>query len=685
MREVTMNRPLLSLSLLMLVSACRATTISSVKITSTVNPIVKGQTATLLCTAIYSDGTNGSCSAPVYSEDQSGTVVKISGSSIFGYSIGSATVKGEVEGVSAVLTVIVTPPAEEALGVISASQVVEGLGFNVDPASDWEFAMAAAAGATHVRFQCGWATLELQTPPPQNSVASIRYALQPYCQSAFASARKYKLHPTIVAAYGPPYHAILSVTLPHGAPAGAKSIDVQFASGEGGDTLVSLIPFYDTVIRSDGMQISVTHSYPGALITAVNMSDSSHATLTLASAINSALPADTTTRYSINEYLYPPPPTSSPNESSVLRYVEYAQYLAQTLAGAGLTGEVELWNEPPWPDDRWDQRANSYDVFPGPFYPGPRAAGLPNWGFVAALQGSSPPTGVSYLWAGTEKSGSNSVLDPQMQLETGVAFTEPSVSVLSESFHPYGNSPEDALWVAPCWSSTTGNNDFFSCNLFGLAGGNFSLAAQEDFFLKKSNPAYGISRNITETGFGLAYGDSIHQARFIMRQFLGFQAAGVTPIDFYRLYDTSPDHLGFLDGSRNPLPAYSAISAFMSDVAAIGNHPVRPSEDSSLPTVVRYGGTFPLDFVHIVGSRSGDTSNSEILALWQRSYPTNGGRWATLAQPANAPVTVTIPNGLRVAQVTNLVTRNAISYSASGQQITFAVSDDPIEVAVVPQ
>lgn len=678
-----MIRPFFFLSLLSLVSACRAATVSSVTITSTANPIVKGHTATLSCTATYSDGTNGACSAPVYSEDQSGTVVKISGSAIFGYSIGSATVTASVAGVSGILLVKVTPPAQEPLGVITASQVVKGLGFNVDPGSDWEFSMAAAAGATHVRFQCGWATLELQTAPPQNTVASTRYALQPYCQSAYISARNYNLHPTIVAAYGAPYHVILSVTVPGGAPAGATSISVQFASGQGGDTLASLAPFYDTLIRSDGTQISIAHSYPGALVTSVNVSDAMHATLTLASALTAALPADTTL-YTVNEYLYPPPATSGPNDSSVLRYAEYAEYLAQSLADAGLTGEVELWNEPPWPDDRWDERANSYDVFPGPFDPGPKNAYLPNWGFVATLQAQSTPAGVSYLWAGTEKSGSNSVLDPQMQSNTGVAFTEPPLSVLSESFHPYGNNPEDALWIAPCWPSTTGNNDFFSCNLFGLAGGNFSLAAQEDFFLKKSNPAFGLSHNMTETGFGLAYGDAPHQARFIMRQFLGFQAAGVTPIEFYRLYDTSPDQLGFLDSSRNPLPAYTAISAFMSDVAKIANPPVSSYSESTLPTVVSYSGTFPLDSVHIVGSRSGDTSNSDIFALWQRSYAPSGARWATLAQPSNAPVTVSIPKGWKVVQVTDLVTRNAISYTTSGRKIMFAVSDNPIEVAVEP-
>ena len=59
-------------------------------------------------------------------------------------------------------------------------------------------------------------------------------------------------------------------------------------------------------------------------------------------------------------------------------------------------------------------------------------------------------------------------------------------------------------------------------------------------------------------------GDDMHKARFVMRQFLGYQAAGVTPIEFYRLYDTSTENFSFVnptanpDGTHSPLPAYTA-------------------------------------------------------------------------------------------------------------------------------
>jgi hypothetical protein len=678
-----MTRSCSVLLIVLAVSACPAATVSSLTLSASGNPIQKGTTVTLTCQAHYSDGTSGPCVAPAYTETESGGVIRISGNSVFGYSVGSAIITATVSGVSTTLAVNVSPPSQEALGIITANQVANGLGFNVNPANDWEFNMAAAAGATFARFQCGWSTLESQTPPPQNTNQSTRYALQPYCQSAYTSALKYRLHPIIVAGYGPPYHAIVDVTVPGGAPAGATSISVQLSSGQGGDTLYSLRAFYDAIIRSDGTQITTTHSYPGALITAVSVADSQDATLMLSSKLSSPLPAGGTL-YTVNELLYPPAATTGSGDPSVYLFVQYAQFVAQSLAAAGLSGQVELWNEPPWPDDRWDVQANSYDVFPGPGNPGPKSAYLPNWGFVGALQSTRPPNGVSYVWAGTEKSGGNSVLDPQMQMNTGITFAEPAVSILSESFHPYGNSPEDGLWIEPCFANTTGSNDFYSCNLFGVAGGNFSLAAQEDYLLKKSNPSYGLSRSITETGFSLDSGDTTHQARFVMRQFLGYQAAGVSPITFYRLFDTSSEQLTFLDSSENPLPAYTAIFGFMADVAKIANPPVRAYSGSTLPSIKSYGGTFPLDFVHIVGSRAGDSSNSDILAVWQRSYTTGGSSWAAMPQPASASVSISIPTGLRVAQVVDLVTRAKVSYTLSNQQLVFAVSDDAIEVLVTP-
>jgi Chitobiase/beta-hexosaminidase C-terminal domain len=594
-----------------------------------------------------------------------------------------------------------TPPAPngptvttiEPLGAITASQAVNGLGFNVSQGNDWEFKMAAAAGATHARYQCSWVSTENQTPPPENAIASPQFSLESDCQAGLASAANYGIHSTIVAAYGSPFHQILTVTVPNGAPAGAKTLNVQFATGTGGDTLASMAPFYDTILSSSKAAITSKHSYGGGLIIGVALQDATHATLTLASGLSSALPTNTSTQYVVNEYLYPPPQTFSPTDPSVLAYARYAEFLASKISASGVSGEVEIWNEPPWSDDPWDDRYDFYDVQPVPVSPGPKTPYLPNWGFAVAIQAqTSPAAGVTYNWGGTEKSGGNSMLNPQMLANTGVLFHQPNSIVTTESFHPYGNNPEDELWNEPCLEATVKiypafASNFANCNLVGV-GPNSAYAVQLSLLQKAINPSWGIGHNITETGFEGDLGDEMHKARFTMRQFLGYQAAGVTPIEFYRLYDTSTGNFSFVnptanpDGTHSPLPAYTAVAGLMTDLAKIKQAPVTPYSTSNLPAIASYSGTYPLDTVSLVGARAGDTANSVFFAIWQRSN--TGGTWGTLSSPVAAPVTVNIPSGLAVAAVVNMDTRATVPYTTSGQQLTLSVSDDPVEVLLEP-
>jgi hypothetical protein len=482
--------------------------------------------------------------------------------------------------------------------------------------------------------------------------------------------------------------------VPNGAAAGSTYIDVQFAAGSGGDTLSSMAAFYDTIISSSKTPITNKHSYAGGLITAVRITDSTHATVTLASGLSQSLPGNTNTEYVINQYLYPPPASFSPTDPSVLAYATYAEFLAGKISASGLTGEVEIWNEPPWSDDPWDDRYDFYDNQPIPVSPGPQTPYLPNWGFAVALYSqASPAAGVTYNWGGTEKTGGNSMLNAQMPGNTGVAFLQPNSLVTTESFHPYGNTPEDQLWSAPCLAATISlfsiaPSAFQPCNLFGNTGGNAAQAVQYSLLQQTRNATWGIGHNITETGFSGATGDDLHKARFVIRQFLGYQAAGVTPIQFYRLYDTSTDNFSFVnptanaDGTHSPLPAYTALAGLMADLAKIKLSPVTSYTAGNLPTIVSYRGTYPLDTVAMAGAHAGDKANSILFTMWQRSNTT--GKWATLASPAPGAVTLQIPTGLSVVSVINLVTRGAVAYTTSGQQITMQISDDPIGVLLEP-
>jgi hypothetical protein len=615
-----------------------------------------------------------------------------------GLAAGTSTISAAAAGyasASARVTVAATGSVTkvEVLGAIPASQAVNGLGFNLTAGNNWEFQMAAAAGATHARYQCSWVSTENQTAPPANSTASPQFTLQSDCQAALTSAAAVGMHSTIVAAYGAPFHQTLTVTVPNGAQAGAKTLNVQFAAGTGGDTLASMAPFYDTIINSTKVPITSKHSYAGGLITGVALQDATHATLTLASGLSSALPANASTQYVVNEYLYPPPQSFSPTDPSVLAYARYAEFLASEISASGVPGEVEIWNEPPWSDDPWDDRYDFYDNQPLPVLPGPLTPYVPDWGFAAALQAqSSPVPGVTYNWGGTEKSGGNSMLNPQMLANTGVLFHQPNSIVTTESFHPYGNNPEDELWNEPCLEATvkifpTFASNFANCNLVGV-GPNSAYAVQLSLLQKAINPTWGIGHNITETGFEGDLGDEMHKARFAMRQFLGYQAAGVTPIEFYRLYDTSTGNFSFVnptanpDGTHSPLPAYTAVAGLMTDLAKIKQAPVTAYSTSNLPAIASYSGTYPLDTVSLVGARAGDTTNSVLFAIWQRSNTT--ARWGTLSSPVAAPVTITVPSGLAVAAVVNMDTRATVPYTTSGQQLTVSVSDDPVEVLLEP-
>jgi hypothetical protein len=56
-----------------------------------------------------------------------------------------------------------------------------------------------------------------------------------------------------------------------------------------------------------------------------------------------------------------------------------------------------------------------------------------------------------------------------------------------------------------------------------------------------------------------------------------------------------------------------------------------------------------------------------------------------MPQPGNGSVTVSIAKGWKVIEVMNLVTRRSVSYTTSSQEISFGVSDDPIEVIMQGQ
>ena len=581
---------------------------------------------------------------------------------------------------------------QENLGTVTAASLTKGLGWAVSSVNEVEFAAAAAAGATHVRIDaCQWSSIEEQTAPPDN--ASGGYALPAGCVSGLVYAKKYNLQPTIVAAYGAPYHQILTLKVSAAAAAGATTIPVEYSEGVGGKTLSSLSYPYDYVANATNT-LSIRNSYSGVLVAGVVLSGSNKASLTLASALSAAVPEGTI--LTVNEILYPSPISASPSNSSVIAYAHYAQYLAEQIEAYGLTGEVELWNEPTWGRDCWDNRRNCYDSDPKlagelpPYYP--------NYGFVAALQRLPAVPGVSYSWAGTNKSASSDLLYKNLLAYTGESYIQGGKSVTSESFHPYGSNPEDAMWNEPCVRAISNLNEAQGCNTTG-SGANYVGAEARSLLAQATNVNGGIKHSITETGASSAYIPADHMARFVTRQFLGYMADNLSFIEFYRMFDYgTPEHPGFgfitlTDNNTGftPLPAYTALAGLMADLAPIQSTPVASYSATSLPSVTSYSGTWNLDHLAIVGSRSGDKANSIAYMLWQRSYSpimcqlqVANGCWGEVPQPDGASTIVTIPSGLKILQVVNLSTRASVDYTQKGSSVTLQISDDPVELMLIP-
>ncbi len=581
---------------------------------------------------------------------------------------------------------------QENLGAIPASRASQGLGWNVNGLNQVEFAAAVAAGATHVRLDaCAWSSVEVQSAPPNN--VSAGYSLPAGCLTALNYSKQYGLQPTLIAGYGPPYHQILTLTLLKAASVGSKTLEVEYADGVGGDTLAKISYPNDYVLEASGDQISPRYSYEGTLISAISKTSATTANLSLASGLRGDLSAGT--RLTVNEILYPSVATGNPAERSTIAYSKYVEYLANQMNDLGLSGDIELWNEPPWFEDCWDNRVDCFDI--DPQLADELKGNDPNYGFVAALQNTEPIGKIRYTWAGTDKSGSADLLGSRFRQFTGATFHEPAAVVTNESFHPYGNNPEDMMWNQPCLLDDPNLSQ--KCNTIPANQANFVLAEVDDLLAQETSDTYGIQHVVTETGASTLYMPSNHMARYAMRQFLGFMADGFSYVEFYRLFDTSQaTQTGFSfitltdnNDSFVPLPAYTALAGLMDDLGTMNLAPVKDYPASSLPVVTEYSGTYNLDHLALVGTRKGDTSNSMLYVLYQRSvYPAACQQgdptpcWGTLAQPTAASTVVTIPSNLKVAQVINLDTRVAVPYTQSGSSLKLFVSDDPIEVMLIP-
>lgn len=552
---------------------------------------------------------------------------------------------------------------------VPAVELSTGLGFNVDPANPWELQMAKDAGAIEVRMQPSWSSVENM---------SGQLALPAVFKSSLSSMASLGLQPLLVAAYGPPYASLGTVTLSSAASTGQSVLHLQPSA-----VLSQAKPNQDLILEPNKTQIvAVGHwSYGGALIAGITSN-----TLTLASPLTVNLSQGA--QLQINHVAYPPAGDTTA-DPSVKAYVRYVTFLADQVASYGLTGRVEIWNEPKWTHDPWDGGIACYYSSP----PSGTSCHSPNMAFARALFDVTPPASVRFNWGGTHKTGSRSLI-AGANSPIGMVPTKAQIlgSVSSESFHPYGPTPETHAWDPACLtaSTTTASNLFKNCTLSGEnTGSNVKLEA---FFSAQhlASDGWTIERNITELGIDTA--NDAARTRYLLRAYLTYHAMGMRRVNFYRLADgaANTQNYGIVDKTtRKPFPAYNAIKAFMGDVGSLSGAAL-PVQSKDLPSVASYEGksTWPLMVVPIVGRPDASAAgNTVLLALWQRTYLTgNVTAFENITSPPAAVVDVHIPAALHLSGAWSLADRSPVTpyCGSTSSDIKVLVADDPVVVEFEP-
>lgn len=559
----------------------------------------------------------------------------------------------------------------ETYGPVPATQVYDGLGIVITPTNAWEYAAAQAAHMTWGRFDCSWDQVEIQRMPSNTSGG---YQLPGACAAGLASSKTYGVHPLMDALYGPPYSPIVVGTTTADVPIGATTLDINVTSGS-----LSAITPGSTYVAIQSGYLSPKFSYPGVLITSISGN-----TLTLASAASTALPQGAT--LTLNVELYPPviiPPTGNAlNNSSLLAYGNYATFLAQQLASSGNTGVISIWNEPTWHWDKWDHGVELYDNPPANNdISSSLGVELPLYlSTMKTVPGASFNSGYTEtaMWSG-------SLFYPATYAHANLASIQGQFG--TESFHTYGNNPEDYIWNPVCVAANAtpelvGNIVAGDCTPVGLwTGATISAAVATQSYPGMNG---GIRHSVTETGIcrSCTAATETQVTRYDIREFLALHALGISPIYFYRMSgDTDWE---WFSSTQTPYPVYTAFQSLMTDIGSIAQPPLVACPPCSTPAVSSYTGFYPLATITLAGARAGDHANSLLYYTWQRSYGLNGYNWASVPSPASVPVSVTIPAGMTVASVKDTVTLTPVIFSFSAGELTYGVADDPIEVLLTP-
>lgn len=492
--------------------------------------------------------------------------------------------------------------------------------------------VAADGGARVVRTQPAWANVE--------NYATGVLALQAGYAAALARCAELGLMVEFVAAYGPPYANLGTLTVSTTTATGATVIPVT------GAVLASIDFPYCHVLKNPNTQIvpDGKWAYYGALVT-----DHDGSSITLAAATNIELAASDTLR--VHRLRYPALPDADPDEPSVVAYMRYVQFLAEQIADAGCQGWVNLWNETPWAHDHWDSRWYFYDTPPEGIVKNSRLEPI----ITAALDHEGLPDGVTLMSGATHKTGGSGVV------ALGLLTDPNQARVLThEGVHPYGTYPEQAMW----------DRRSFAANSYDPvepadASANFRNLAKRNANYRATN-GRAPTVCIDETGFDIT--DDTDQARFLLRRVLAAWAGGASPVVIYALAEDT-DYDVVAPGTYTPRTSYTALARLAALIEAIG--PDGPQANA--PRVAGY----PTDqWQGMAAPMHG--ADGGLLVLWQRTYAATG--WEDIPTPEATTVTVRVPSGSTVAEVVDLLTGAAVDYVTVGATIQVPVADAPVAI-----
>ena len=590
-------------------------------------------------------------------------------------------------------TNVPTVTTVENFGTVPASRVASGFGLNVSPTVDWQFSACALIGCKWVRFDCIWSQTEIQQMPSNTSGG---YALPQNCGAGLQSSSTYGLHPDLSAYWGPPYTQIATATTAQDTPAGSYNITISHLTS---GSLAGIVGGKTTLTTNIGIgtPTAVALYEGGALVTEVSGN-----VLTLARATQFDIPAGSL--ITVSALLYPPilfarstSNTAYMQNSSLKAFDNYLHFLATSIVATGSMGTVELWNEPEQNGECWDYAPNCYDAAPA------HSAIVEGSGIALALSAMTipPVPGVKYGNGWTDTNGAQSLYDPYYAPYFAVPPAQANEAYAWESFHVYGNMPEQTNWIPACLllNSPGPLNISFACTPIGDdPSSNFKYAASLNLY---PSAAGGIHQAITETGVcRTCYSPEPSEnavTRFDLRQFIASQGNGISPVIFYQA--NGNNYLGdnptfeWFHEDQTPYPVATAFKSFMSDINAISAAPVG-FYSTLMPLVTSFKGYYPLAIVSFVGTKPGSTSNSVIYLSWQKTYTvppkgssgSNGSAppWIQMVSPTAVSETIAIWSGYSVSSVRDLVTQKAIPFTVANRKLSFMVADNPIEVILTP-